>query len=40
MALYETGNKTGAKKELHDALSAHPTRRDAIRINELLARTG
>jgi tetratricopeptide (TPR) repeat protein len=40
LALYETGNKTGAKKELHDALSAHPTRRDAIRINELLARAG
>jgi tetratricopeptide (TPR) repeat protein len=40
LALYETGNKTGAKKELHDALAAHPSRRDALRINELLARAG
>ncbi len=39
LALYETGNKTGAKKELHDALSAHPTRRDAAK-NQRTPRPG
>jgi tetratricopeptide (TPR) repeat protein len=40
LALYETGDKTRAKKELRDALAAHPSRKDAVRINELLARAG
>jgi tetratricopeptide (TPR) repeat protein len=40
LALYETGDKTGAKKELRDALSAHPSAKDTLRIKELLARAG
>jgi tetratricopeptide (TPR) repeat protein len=40
LAFYETGDKTRAKKELRDALAEHPSRKDAVRINELLARAG
>jgi tetratricopeptide (TPR) repeat protein len=40
MALYETGDKTRAKKELRDALNSHPSAKDALRIKELLARAG
>jgi tetratricopeptide (TPR) repeat protein len=40
LALYETGDKARAKKELRDALAAHPSRKDAEKISELLARAG
>jgi TolA-binding protein len=40
MALYETGDKIRAKKELRDALAAHPSRRDALKISDLLTRVG
>ncbi len=40
MALYETGDKIRARKELRDALAAHPTRRDAVKISDLLTRVG
>jgi tetratricopeptide (TPR) repeat protein len=40
MALYETGDKMRAKKELRDALAAHPSAKDTAKIKELLARAG
>jgi tetratricopeptide (TPR) repeat protein len=38
MALLENGDKTSAKKELETALAAHPSRRDEMRIRELLGK--
>jgi tetratricopeptide (TPR) repeat protein len=38
MALLEKGDKTSAKKELETALAAHPSRRDEVRIKELLGK--
>ncbi len=38
MALIEKGDKTSAKKELETALAAHPSRRDEMRIKELLGK--
>ncbi len=40
LAFYESGDKARAKKELRDALATHPSRKDVLRINELLARAG
>lgn len=38
MALLEKGDKTKAKKELETALAGHPSRRDEVRIKELLGK--
>ena len=40
LAFYESGDKARARKELRDALATHPSRKDVLRINELLARAG
>jgi tetratricopeptide (TPR) repeat protein len=36
LALYEKGDKAGAKKELETALNEHPTQQDKIKIRQLL----
>src|SRR3984885_11600494 len=38
MALIEKGDKTSARKELETALAAHPSRRDEMRIKEVLGK--
>ena len=38
MALFEKGDKAAAKKELQEALAAHPAPPDELRIKELLSK--
>jgi Tfp pilus assembly protein PilF len=40
MALFEKGDKGGARKELRDALANHPSREDESRIKDLLSKIG
>lgn len=40
LALYENGDKAGARRELQTALADHPTKQDEQRIKELLKKLG